>query len=96
MVIKVDFDLTMTVLAFNLLRLLALDLPPGYRRLTARNLYEKFLCNAAEIALEPDRCRVSLKKRDLPVLLEAVQAVGPCRVPWLGNRQLVIEGATTT
>ena len=97
MVIKVDFDLTMTVLAYNLLRLLALDLPPGYRRLTARSLYEKFLCNAAEIVLEPDRCRVSLKKkRDLPALLEALQAVGPCRVPWLGNRQLVIEGATTT
>ena len=27
MVIKVDFDLAMTVLAYNLLRLLALDLP---------------------------------------------------------------------
>lgn len=97
MVIKVDFDLTMTVLAYNLLRLLALDLPPGYRRLTARSLYEKFLCNAAEIDLQPDRCRVSLKKkRDLPALLEALQTVGPCRVPWLGNRELVIEGATTT
>ena len=80
MVIKVDFDLTMTVLAYYLLRLLARDLPPGYRRLTARSLYNKFLYNAPEIALEPDRCRVSLKKkRDLPAPLEALQTIGPCR-----------------
>ncbi len=97
MVIKVDFDLTMTVLANNLLRLLSLDLPPGYRRLTARRPYEKFLCNAAEMALEPDRCRVSLKKkRDLPALLEALQAVGPCGMPWLGNRRVEREIAIYT
>ncbi len=39
LVIQVDFDLAMTVLAYNLLRLLALDLPPGYRQLTARTLW---------------------------------------------------------
>ena len=38
MVIKVDFDLAVTVFAHNLLRFLALDLPDGYRRLTARPL----------------------------------------------------------
>ena len=97
MVIKVDFDLTMTILAYNLLRLLALDLPPGYRHLTARSLYEKFLCNAAEISLLPDRCVVSLKKkRDLPALLQALQTVSPCRIPWLGNREIVFQGATTS
>ena len=59
MVIKVDFDLAVTVFAHSLLRLLALDLPDGYRRLTARPLYDRFLCNAAEIALAPGTCRVS-------------------------------------
>ena len=34
MVIKVDFDLVMTVLAYNLYRLLAFELPPGFRHCT--------------------------------------------------------------
>ena len=67
MVIEVDFDLAMTVLACNLLRLLALDLPHGYRHLSARSLCERLLCTAAD--LEPGLCAVSLKnKRDLSAL----------------------------
>lgn len=94
-VIKVDFDLTMTVLAYNLLRLLAAALPPGYRRLTARSLYDRLLCNAADISLTEDQCRVTLKKkRDLPALLQALQAVGTQRIPWIGNRAIHFEGAT--
>ena len=95
MVIKVDFDLAVTVLAHNLLRLLALDLPAAYRRLSARSLYDRFLCNAAEIALAPGTCRVSLKKqRDLPALLEALASVGTPNIPWIGDRRISIRGAT--
>ena len=94
---KVDFDLAITILAYNLLRLLACDLPPGYRRLTARSLYDRLLCNAAHIHLAPHLCTVALKKkRDLPALLEAFQAVGNQRIPWLGNRPIVFQGATTS
>ncbi len=97
MVIKLDFDLAMTVLAYNLLRLLAHDLPPGYRRLTPRSLFERFLSNAAQITLSPQRCEVALKKkRDLPALLEALQSIGSHSIPWLGNRQLRFRGATTS
>ncbi|MDJ0689088.1 MAG: hypothetical protein QNJ41_11320 [Xenococcaceae cyanobacterium MO_188.B32] len=42
MVIKVDFDLTMSILANNLLRLFATDLPGGYKSLTRESLYTKF------------------------------------------------------
>ena len=95
MVIKVDFDLAMTVLAYNLLRLLALDLPPGYQQLAPRSLYERLLCNGADIALTSDRCTVSLKKkRDLPALLEALKSVGTPAIPWLGNRQIIFQGAS--
>ena len=97
MVIQVDFDLAMTVLAYNLLRLLAHDLPPSYRRLTPRSLFERFLSNAAQITLSPQHCDVALKKkRDLPALLEALQSIGTHSIPWLGNRQLRFRGATTS
>jgi hypothetical protein len=38
MVVKVDFDLTMTILAHNIYKLLAIDLP-GYSHYTAQSLY---------------------------------------------------------
>ncbi len=95
MVIKVDFDLAMTVPAYNLLRLPAMDLPPGYRHLTAQSLHERILRTAGDVTLAPGTCTVSLKKkRDLPAPLEALQTTGTPRVPWLGNRRLVINGAS--
>ena len=95
MVIKVDFDLTITVLAYNLYRLLALDLPPGFRHYTSQTLFEQLLCTAADVRLERERCTVCLKKkRNLPALLEAFQSVPDTRIPWLGDRQLVFDGAS--
>ena len=97
MVIKVDFDLAITVLAYNLSRLLARDLPPGYRHRTPQTLFESLLATGADINLEKHRCTVSLrKKRNLPALLEALDTVSPEPVPWLGNRVLAFNGATRT
>ena len=85
MVVKVDFDLAMTVLAHNLYRLLALQLPPGFQRCTASTLFDKLLCTGADVTLEPTRCLIALKKkRKLPAE----------PIPWLDNRHLVFRGAT--
>ena len=95
MVIKADFDLAMTVTAYNLYRLLALDLPPGHRHLTARTLFEKMLCTGAAVSLDKDTCTVALQKqRNLPALQEALHAQEPVRIPWLGDRRIVFQGAT--
>ena len=95
MVIKVDFDLAMTVLAHNLYRLLALQLPPGFQHYTASTLFEKLLCTAADVTLDPTRCLIALKKnRNLPALLETLDQLPAEPIPWLGNRHLVFSGAT--
>ena len=95
MVIKVDFDLAMTVTAYNLYRLLALDLPPGHSHMTARTLFERMLSTRATVRLAEDTCVVTLrKKRNLPALLETLQARKPVRIPWIGNRRIVYEGDT--
>ena len=97
MVIKVDFDLAMTVLAYNLYRLLALELPAGYRHCTARTLFESLLETAADIQLGPALCTVSLKKkRNLPALIEALGSEPSEPLPWLGNRRLAFNGASRT
>ena len=73
MVIKIDFDLAMTVLAFNLYRLFARDLPPGFRRHTAQTLFKMRFATGADIALGAGLCTVTLKKkRNLPALLETL------------------------
>lgn len=90
MVIKVDFDLTMTLTAKNLDRLLALALPPGQSQLSARSLFERMSRIGATVRLEPDHCRVELK-RQLPVLLDVLRSQEPVRIPRIGNRRIVFE-----
>jgi len=94
MVIKVDFDLTMTILAHNLYRLLAAELP-GFQNCTAQTLYEKFIHNEGEVICEKNAITVRLKKkRNLPLILEAMQNHKKMKVSWLNNRELKIEAAT--
>ena len=96
MVIKVDFDLTMTVLASNLYRLLAMDLS-GYSHNTSQSLYEKFLYNSGEIEIMDDQILVKMKKkRNLPALLSAMDKFKDLRIPWLNDKKCVFLGASTT
>ena len=93
MVIKVDFDLTMTSLAYNIYNLLALDLP-RYENNTASTLYEIFVKNGEDIAIGED-VKVSLKKkRNLPALLTYMQNFQGMQIPWLGNIKLNFAGAS--
>ena len=73
MVIKVDFDLTMTILSHNLLRLLAMDLV-GYSKRTCVSLYNQFRRNSGHVEVVSEEIKVYLnKKRHLPTLLTAME-----------------------
>ena len=93
MVIKVDFDLTMTILAYNLYKLLALDLP-RYENNTASTLYDMFVKNGGDIIIEEDIKVYLKKKRNLPALLTSMQNFQGMKIPWLGNRELKFAGAS--
>jgi len=96
MVIKVDFDLTMTVLAHNLYRLLAMNLP-GYAHNTSETLYEKFLYNSGEVEITHDSIQIKMKKkRNLPALLSEMEKFKDLKIPWMNNKKLVFSGASTT
>ena len=93
MVIKVDFDLTMTIFAYNLYRLLAQDLP-GFTNCTAQSLYNKFIDNSGYIELDKSKVIVKLKKkRNLPMILEAMELYQP-KIKWLKNTKLEFQGAS--
>jgi len=94
MVIKVDFDLTMTLLTHNLYRLLAADLP-GHSHQTAMTLFERFLCNSGDIRITDAQIIIEMKKkRHLPALLTAMETFQHQPIGWLGQRTLVFRGAS--
>ena len=96
MVIKVDFDLTMSILAHNLLRLLAMDLP-GYSHSTDLSLFNKFLSMNGAVEIKSDEILVKMKKkRNLPVLLTAMEPFQAMSISILGNRKLIFTGDTTS
>lgn len=96
MVIKVDFDLTMTVLAHNLYRLLAMNLP-GYTHNTSKSLYEKFLCNSGEVEIADKEIIIKMKKkRNLPALLTEMENFENLSIPWMNNKKMIFAGSSTT
>jgi transposase len=94
MVIKVDFDLTMSILAHNIYRLFALDLD-GYSHMTSQSIYEKFIANPAEVEIKEKEIIVKLKKkRNLPMVLENMNKFKPLKMTHLNNKQMIFEGTS--
>jgi len=94
MVIKVDFDLTMSILTHNIYRLFALEME-RYEHMSIQSIYEKFIKNAADIEIDPNMISVSLKKkRNLPLVLEKTNLYPDQKYSWLGNRMITFKGAS--
>jgi transposase len=95
-VVKVDFDLTLTVAAHNLYRAMALMLE-GHEWETSKSLNAKFFANGGAFEVMGDRIRVYLKKkRHLPILIHALNEIGSSQIPWLENRLVEFEPWTVS
>jgi len=96
MVIKVDFDLTMSILAHNILRLFAMDLP-GYSHNADYTLYKKFLSMTGSVKIGTDEVAIYLKKkRNLPALLTAMEQYKNVQINIFGKRELAFLGDSTS
>lgn len=94
MVIKVDFDLTMSILAHNIYRLFALELE-GYTHNTANVIFDKFIRNGGKIHIDQNGVNIELKKkRNLPAVLTAMQRYQKIQIPWLMDKVLNFTGAS--
>jgi len=94
MVIKVDFDLTMTILAYNLYRLFAQDFP-GCTHNTASTLYEKFIYNGGTVQITDKNIVINLKKkRNLPAILTAMRQFKNHKITWLNGSKLHFEAGS--
>lgn len=96
MVIKVDFDLVMTILAHNIYRLYATDLD-RYAHLSDARIYEKFVAIQGKISIKSDGIIVDMKKRrDLPLILETMKNYGDIRYETFNRKKMKFTGATTS
>jgi len=86
--LNVDLDTTLTVIAGNLYRLLARQLP-RYEHATPDRLWRHFLDSTGTLHLDEDTLTLELRVRTYhPVLIDAGLADQPTPIPWLDGRQL--------
>lgn len=86
-VVKVDFDLTMTIAAHNFYRIMACELT-GFENETSASLNSKFFNNGGRFKVEDDSIIIEMKKkRHLQILMEFLQKYRNVKIPWLENRK---------
>ncbi|MGB0093101.1 MAG: hypothetical protein WBP81_11295 [Solirubrobacteraceae bacterium] len=86
--LNVDLDTTLTVIAGNLYRLLARQLP-RYEHATPDRLWRHFLDSTGTLHISNDALTVDLRTRTYhPVLIDAGLADQTTPIPWLDGRQL--------
>lgn len=92
MVIKVDFDLTISILTHNIYRLFATDLQ-WYSNLSDQSIYELFIDNSADIKIGKNQIDLLYKtKRNLPLMLDKMSRFSDTSIPWLNNLLLSAAG----
>ncbi|HHN47783.1 MAG TPA: hypothetical protein ENN08_02425 [Bacteroidales bacterium] len=96
MVIKVDFDLAMSFLTYNLFRFFALD-TDRYQKIASQTVYEKFPDNSGHLEIEQNNITIKLKKkRTLPLILETMTRFEQTKYDWLDSKTLTFSGATNS
>lgn len=92
--LKVDFDLQLTLMAGSLYRLMAQRIGREYERAQPKKIFHNLLDLSARVDIEASRVVVTLDKRaHNPYLVASGLADKPTPMPWLGNKQLVIQFA---
>ena len=86
--LKVDFDMTLLVVASGLYRLLAGRMR-GYGDAQARQIFRDLVAMPATVTITKDEVEVSFHRRShLPIILASGLMGHPVAVPWWGGRRL--------
>ena len=88
---KVDFDVTMTVIASGIYRLLGKNLH-GFGHAKARQIFRRFLDTNATVTVGSEGVVVRLPRRaHNPLLIASGLLAKATRVPWWGGVPLKVE-----
>jgi hypothetical protein len=89
--LNVDLDVAMTVLANGCYRWLATKLH-GFDKAAPKQLYRKFVETGGVVEVQAERIVVHFDKRcHNPIAREAVLDRNCPPIPWLGNKQIILE-----
>jgi hypothetical protein len=92
--LKVDFDLQLTLMASSLYRLIARRIGREYERAQPKTIFRNLLDLSAKVEIETARVIVTIDKRaHNPYLVASGLADQPAKMPWFGNKQLLIRFA---
>ena len=90
-IVKVDFDIAITLIANSLYKLLASNFPL-FANAKPKKIYRNFIEAKAKVILEPDKVRVKYEKKVYrPMIMDYAKENNGVSVPWMGNRKLVFE-----
>lgn len=90
-IVKVDFDIAMTLFANALYKLLASKLR-YYEHSRAKTLFRNFVEGRAEISIDSDTVLLRMERRGRnPLLMDLASSYPDILVPWWGGRRLVFE-----
>jgi len=93
-VVKVDFDLTMSILADTLYRLLASQIP-GFEKSKAEKIYRLFISNYTYFTIDNSiKKTITIKlnkKANLPLLYETDWFEKSTQIPWLNDYNIKFE-----
>ena len=95
-VVKVDFDLTISLLAHNLYHYMATKLP-RFEQCTAKTIHRYFLDNGGKIVIENNTAHIYFKKKKhLPILMKLPWLQESTKLSWLGDVDLQFDTWTVT
>lgn len=98
-VVKVDFDLTMTIFAHTLYKIFASQIP-GFENTHSITLYRNFIKNYAKIKItdwKTKQITITLNKKvNLPLLYETDWFDKNIEIPWLNDYKIKFEIGTTS
>lgn len=94
-VVKVDFDLTLSLLAHNLFRILA-NAIPGFEHCTVDTISRKFLENGARIEINGNEVTVHLKKKThIPLLFGLPWMKETSHISWMSMKINFVPGTAS-
>jgi hypothetical protein len=92
--LKVDFDLQLTLMAGSLYRLMAQRIGREYQHAQPKTIFRNLLDLSAKVEIETARVIVTIDKRaHNPYLVASGLADKPAKMPWFGDKQLLIRFA---
>jgi hypothetical protein len=90
--LKVDYDMQLTLMASSLYRMMAERIGREYKRAQPKTIFRNILDLSGNVTIEQKRIVVTLDKRAHdPYLVASGLLDKPTRVPWLDNKQLLIQ-----